>query len=116
MFIPHNFADRDPSRQSVQGVRLQLSGKRSGGFAGEWFHGDGSEAAKSSHAAGDLRARSDKKEGTTKARYFGATYEKGVKVPLEALEPDMSGYVSKSDLMGEANFTGVWHREEAFGG
>ncbi|EMC99114.1 hypothetical protein BAUCODRAFT_59376, partial [Baudoinia panamericana UAMH 10762] len=27
MFVPHNFADRDPSRKSVQGVRLQLKGK-----------------------------------------------------------------------------------------
>lgn len=34
MFLPHNFADRDPSRECVQGVRLQLEGSKSGGFSG----------------------------------------------------------------------------------
>ena len=33
MFVPHNFNDRDASRESVQGVRLQLKGKNSGGLA-----------------------------------------------------------------------------------
>ncbi len=34
MFTPHNFVDRDASRETVQGVRFQLKGKNSGGFAG----------------------------------------------------------------------------------
>ncbi|TKA62158.1 hypothetical protein B0A55_11481, partial [Friedmanniomyces simplex] len=116
MFIPHNFADRDPSRQSVQGVRLQLQGKKSGGFAGEWFVGDESKSLQQEPNGDLLRARSEGKgNGETTARYFGATYEKGVKVPLEALEPDMSGYVSHIDAVAGVNFTG-FGRGEAFGG
>ncbi|KAK4544002.1 hypothetical protein LTR36_004776 [Oleoguttula mirabilis] len=88
MFVPHNFADRDPSRGSVQGVRLQMSGKKSGGFAGEEHE-----------PSGDLRSRQmgRKLEGQdrTKASYFGATYESAIKLPLEAFEPDMAGYSSK---------------------
>ena len=113
MFIPHNFADRDPSRQSVQGVRLQLHGaKNGGGFAGE-SPGSGNEQS------GDLRSRSEKND-KTKSRYFGATYTKDIKILLEALEPDMGGYVSKEHDVTDLNYNGtaagVWHREEAFGG
>ncbi|KAK3625708.1 hypothetical protein LTR22_023453 [Elasticomyces elasticus] len=116
MLVPHNFADRDPSRQSVQGVRLQLSGRKAGGFAGEWFAGDESKSlARHNHNNGDLRVRGEKKEAGTKAKYFGATYEKGVKVPVEAFEPDLSGYVSHSDDVGGLNFTG-FGRGEALGG
>ena len=111
MFVPHNFNDRDPSRESVQGVRLQLKGHKSGGFAGELAEPNG-----------DLRSRMDKrsKEDKTKARYFGATYDKSIKLPLEAFEPNMEGYVSKehdvTDLSYNGSAAGVWHREEAFGG
>ncbi|KAK1072971.1 hypothetical protein LTR74_002203 [Friedmanniomyces endolithicus] len=116
MFVPHNFADSDPSRQSVQGVRLLLQGKKSGGFAGEWFTGDESKTLLR-HNNGDLRSRSERGngQGKTTARYFGATYEKGVEVPLKALEPDMRGYVSHSNAASELNFTG-FGRGEAFGG
>ncbi|KAK4555849.1 hypothetical protein LTR86_007069 [Recurvomyces mirabilis] len=113
MFVPHNFADADPSRQSVQGVRLQLKGhgKKSGGFAGEW--------SAPATPNGDLRSRSQK-DNKTKAYYFGATYEKKIELPLEALEPDMEGYVSGehdiTDLSFNGSAAGVWHREEAFGG
>ena len=104
MFVPHNFNDRDPSRESVQGVRLQLKGRKSGGFAGE--------------LSGDLRSRMDRREkgeDSTKAMYFGATYQKDVKLPLEALEPNMGGYVSKehevTDLSYNGTAAGVWHRD-----
>lgn len=113
MFVPHNFCDRDPSRESVQGVRLQLKGKKSGGFAGQ----DNEEPS------GDLRSRMERrgeKTGKTKAKYFGGTYDKGIKLPLEALEPDMEGYVTKehgvTDLSYNGSAAGVWHREEALGG
>lgn len=93
MFVPHNFHDRDPSRESVQGVRLQLKGKKdSGGFAG------------------DLRTRSEKKEA--KAKYFGGTYEQGMKMPLEALEPDVKGYRTEQHEITDLGFNGsaarVW--------
>ncbi len=116
MFVPHNFADSDPSRQSVQGVRLQLQGKKSGGFAGEWFTGDESKTLLR-HNNGDLRSRSEggNGQGKTTARYFGATYKKGVEMPLEALEPDMRGYVSHSNAVSELDFTG-FGRGETFGG
>ncbi|KAK3071898.1 hypothetical protein LTR53_007816 [Teratosphaeriaceae sp. CCFEE 6253] len=126
MFVPHNFADRDPSRQGVQGVRLQLQGtkKGSGGFAGEWFHGDGAETpvGKLNEHAEDLCARGEmtekgSKREETRARYFGATYEAGMRLPLEALEPRMGGYVGKSKgkRVGEEEFRGWGSRAEAMG-
>ncbi|KAK5109943.1 hypothetical protein LTR62_006432 [Meristemomyces frigidus] len=117
MFVPHNFADADPSRQSVQGVRLQLKGHKSGGFAGEWS----APSSPSSPNNGDLRTRSSARDDNkTKAWYFGHTYRKGVEVPLEMLEPDLGGYVSSEHDITDLNFNGsaagMWHREEAFGG
>ncbi|WPH03192.1 Hypothetical protein R9X50_00606800 [Acrodontium crateriforme] len=113
MFVPHNFCDRDPSRESVQGVRLQLKGHRSGGFAGEEFD----------EPNGDLRSRMDrhsheeKKKKKTKAHYFGQTYEEGMKVPLEALEPNQAGYISEQNFVSDLGFNGsaigAWHRDEA---
>lgn len=106
MFVPHNFADRDPSRESVQGVRLQLKGSKSGGFAGE------------EHSV-ELRSRAGRDAESSekpKAHYFGATYEEGMRLPLEAFEPDLSAYRSKmhavSDLQFNSTAAGVWHREE----
>ena len=105
MFVPHNFGDSDASRESVQGVRLQLKGRHgSGGFAGD-------EAVN-----GDLRSRFHRRaesEGQHKALYFGATYEKDVKLALEALEPDLlSKYVSSqhgvTDLTYNGSAAGVW--------
>lgn len=105
MFIPHNFNDRDPSRESVQGVRLQLKGNQSGGFAGQLGGG------------ADLRARTNRKseEGRQKkqkAHYFGGTYEKAMKLPLEAFEPDLEKYVSPehavTDLSYNGSAAGVW--------
>lgn len=110
MLVPHNFADHDPSRESVQGVRLQLQGKKSGGFAGELR--DGAQPD-------DLRSRMDRRAEPqgTKAKYFGKTYEAGVKVDLEMLEPRMSGFVSKEVMVTDLNFNGtaagVWHRANA---
>ncbi|PSR77242.1 copper amine oxidase [Coniella lustricola] len=133
MFVPHNFADRDPSRESVQGVRLQLKGDKSGGFAGFPSPDDDSnthEPSKSWPAAGleqDLRSRerrqqqageSEKvKRGSYQrhegANYFGTPYKKGVQVPLEALEPDLesrfvTSEVRVSDLGLNGSAAGVW--------
>ena len=109
MFVPHNFADRDPSRESVQGVRLQLKGKNSGGFAGE-------NVVESSN--GDLRSRMNRRaehEKKHKVKYFGSTYEKGMKLPLEAFEPDLQKYRSSehavNDLSYNGSAAGVWTRE-----
>lgn len=112
MFIPHNFADRDPSRESVQGVRLQLAGhNESGGFAGDV---GGNQA----DAGGDLRSRLRKRgagEKGVNAHYFGGTYVEGIKLPLEQMEPDLEGdYRSRENLVSDLSFNGsaagVWHR------
>lgn len=104
MLIPHNFADRDPSRASVQGVKLHLKGKGSGGF-----RGTGGEP-------GDLRNRMDRRsEGVKKheARYFGARYTEDVKVSREALEPSLEEYYlsaehATSHLSLNGSAAGVW--------
>ena len=104
MFVPHNFNDRDPSRESVQGVRLQLKGKKnSGGFAGE------------SSVSDYLRARMnrrDEKQKEHNIKYFGSTYKDGMKMPLEALEPNLENYESSehavSDLTFNGSAAGVW--------
>lgn len=112
MFVPHNFHDRDPSRATVQGVRLQLRGKNSGGFHG--FEPDPDPESI------DLRSRHerrDEKEHKPKARYFGATYEHGLTVPLESLEPDLTGYDtaehSVTDLSWNRSMAGTWMRDGA---
>ncbi|KAI1493671.1 copper amine oxidase [Biscogniauxia mediterranea] len=110
MFVPHNFADRDPSRESVQGVRLQLRGRKSsGGFAGDI----------PGAADGDLRARKKKKGSTDRykmhegANYFGTPYAEDVKLGLEALEPDLgrryeSRDIRVSDLGLNGSAAGIW--------
>lgn len=118
MFVPHNFADRDPSRESVQGVRLQLKGGRSGGFAGFPDPEPGSEPSKSWPAQQDLRNREKRGEkGGYKrhegANYFGTPYTEGVRVHLEALEPDLakqyqSEEISVSDLGLNGSAAGLW--------
>ncbi|KAK4970550.1 hypothetical protein LTR66_011535 [Elasticomyces elasticus] len=107
MFVPHNFHDRDPSRETVQGVRLELVGKNSGGFASE----------DAEDAAGDSRSRVSRRDGEKKrhkARYFGATYEEGVTLPLQALEPNLREYASSengvTDLSLNGSVAGVWMR------
>lgn len=108
MFVPHNFADRDPSRESVQGVRIQLSGKDGGGFAGDEMP-----------AHSDIRSRFGRRSPNKKpqAKYFGATYEKGMHLELEDLEPDLTLYKSDShavsDLGLNGTAAGVWHKHEA---
>ncbi|KAK6438611.1 hypothetical protein LTR95_005183 [Oleoguttula sp. CCFEE 5521] len=113
MFVPHNFNDRDPSRESSQGVRIQLDGKKlSGGFAGEAYDEDPSN--------GELRTRHGKRDAKTKklkAHYFGGTYEKSVKVPLEALEPNFEGYRSTMHAVPDLTFNGstvfgTWKKED----
>lgn len=107
MFVPHNFNDRDPSRESVQGVRLQLKGKNSGGFAGE------------ENVDEDLKSREKRgsSHGKPKAHYFGGTYEAAVKVPLEQLEPAFDDHETVehevTDLGVNGSAAGTWHREEA---
>jgi primary-amine oxidase len=129
MFVPHNFNDRDPTRATSQGVRIQLNGKKnSGGFAGESL-----SASKGSGlgASDDLRARrenakraeekekrAEKKHVKPKAHYFGGTYDKGIKVPLEALEPSFEGYKTSEHAVTDLTFNGsvpfgTWRREGA---
>jgi primary-amine oxidase len=111
MFIPHNFGDRDASRESVQGVRLQLKGtKESGGFAGN-LSGDDEEGA--SDLRSRVYARGKQAQHEHKPKYFGATYQDGLKVPLEALEPDLKkAYVSDEHDVTHLTFNGsaagVW--------
>ena len=99
MFVPHNFMDRDPSRESVQGVKLQLKGKDSGGFRGEESVNE------------DLRSR-EEKERKHRVKYFGSTYEEGMELPLDAFEPDLQKYVSEehavTDLGLNGSAAGVW--------
>lgn len=117
MFIPHNFADRDPSRESVQGVRLQLKGDKSGGFAG-FPDPEGEVEPGKSWPAQDLRNRERRGEKGGYKRhegvnYFGTPYTEGIRLPLEALEPDLKEqYQSKeirvSDLGLNGSAAGVW--------
>ncbi|KAJ0115578.1 hypothetical protein J7T55_010401 [Diaporthe amygdali] len=118
MFVPHNFADRDPSRESVQGVRLQLKGTKSGGFAGfpdpdeDEDHHSGSE---------DLRSREKRSEKKKKggyklhegANYFGTPYTEGVHISLGEMEPDLekryqSEEIRVSDLGLNGSAAGLW--------
>ncbi|CAN8103900.1 unnamed protein product [Discula destructiva] len=117
MFVPHNFADRDPSRESVQGVRLQLKGAMSGGFAG---FPDPEAAGEQSKplSAQELRnrERSGGKGGYKRhegVNYFGTPYTQGFQVPLEALEPDLakryqSNEIRVSDLGLNGSAAGLW--------
>lgn len=98
MFIPHNFLDRDASRESVQGVRVQLKGKdSSGGFAGDL------------EQKVDLRAR---REQGPKMEYFGGTYREGLKVEVGELEPGLEGFETRrmevTDLGFNGSAAGVW--------
>ncbi len=110
MFTPHNFADRDPSRAAVQGVRFQLKGTKSGGFAGLDPDPDanGEDELKTRDNNGEPRYKM--REG---ANYFGATYTEGVTLPLEDLEPDLeksfhSREVGVTDLSYNGSATGMW--------
>lgn len=118
MFVPHNFADRDPSRTSVQGVRLQLKGSMGGGFAG-FPDPEGEMAPDSSLPAQELRNR-DRRGGSNEGysrhegvNYFGAPYTEDVRVLVEAMEPDLAKqYQSKesrvSDLGLNGSAAGLW--------
>ena len=84
---------------------MQLQGKKSGGFANPDLEASADLRSKLSRRASD--------KGKTTAKYFGATYEKDVKLPLEAFEPDMEGYVTKehgvTDLSYNGSAAGVWY-------
>ncbi|ROW13632.1 hypothetical protein VPNG_04501 [Cytospora leucostoma] len=129
MFLPHNFADRDPSRESVQGVRLQLKGSRSGGFAG-LPPDDGAGGEDGEEEESGLRNREqtskvedkktkrsdDEKEAGYRvhagANYFGTPYTEGLHLPLDALEPDLRRYRTKetrvTDLGVNGSAAGIW--------
>lgn len=117
MFVPHNFADRDPSRESVQGVRLQLKGSKSGGFAG-FPDPEPDHELSESLPAQDLRNRERRDDKAAYKRheganYFGTPYTEGVQVPLEALEPNLKRqYQTKeirvSDLGLNGSAAGLW--------
>lgn len=97
MFVPHNLMDRDPSRESVQGVRLQLKGKNSGGFAGE----------QSINAELKSRRRPrDAAESKHEAQYFGSSYESSMKLPLEALEPNLQNYQTSEHHVVDHGYNG----------
>ncbi|KAH8898218.1 amine oxidase catalytic domain-containing protein [Thozetella sp. PMI_491] len=110
MFVPHNFADRDPSRESVQGVRVQLKGTNSGGFPG--IDPDPQEPDDES-----LRARSEKHYQIHQgANYFGAPYTKGLTLPLADLEPDLAkkyntAEMQVTDLSVNGSAAGMWLEE-----
>lgn len=124
MFVPHNFADRDPSRESVQGVRYQLRGSRSGGFAGFPDPSDEVDAREPGQSwpagaggGGELLKKSKERtrgqEGAAGyqrhqgVNYFGAPYTAGVQVPLEALEPDLAKeYQSKEIRVSDLGLNG----------
>ncbi|KUI54194.1 Membrane primary amine oxidase [Cytospora mali] len=117
MFLPHNFADRDPSRESVQGVRLQMKGRKSGGFAGmPPEDGGGEEGSELKSKEKKEKRGEDESAGGYKvhagANYFGTPYTKGVHLPLEALEPDLSRYQTKetriTDLSVNGSAAGIW--------
>nr|POE69099.1 primary amine oxidase, lung isozyme [Quercus suber] len=107
IFVPHNFMDRDPSRESVQGVRVQMRGKDSGGFAAEPSR---DEADLKTH---ERWLQKDTAEGHAKAHYFGALYEHGLKIGARALEPVLDGYVSEENLVTDlgvnGSAAGVWY-------
>ncbi|CAJ2510962.1 Uu.00g065870.m01.CDS01 [Anthostomella pinea] len=112
MFVPHNFADRDPSRESVQGVRLQLKGKKSGGFAGWDPEGDEPNEELRSRGKDKNGGKYEMHEG---ANYFGTPYAEDVQLPLAALEPDLpkeyrSEEIRVSDLGLNGSAAGVWMR------
>jgi primary-amine oxidase len=100
MFVPHNFADRDPSRESVQGVRFQMKGTKSGGYPG--FDPE--------HDEDELKNRSREKKPYQVhkgANYFGTPYTEGLTLPLEALEPDLSkDYQTKEARVNNLSFNG----------
>lgn len=107
MFIPHNFNEREASRESVQGVRLQLKGKNSGGFAGE--------ESVSEDLKNRLKSRDDKDQ--KRAQYFGTPYTDDMKIPLEAFEPNLiQGYQSSrldvTDLRYNGSAAGIWIAED----
>lgn len=123
MFLPHNFADRDPSRETVQGVRLQLKGSKSGGFAGmppEDGEGEDGEELKNREKGKKQKQKKERPEDEpegghkvhTGANYFGTPYTEGVNLPLEALEPDLSRYRTKetrvTDLSINGSAAGIW--------
>ena len=111
MLIPHNFADRDPSRESVQGVKLHLKGKQSGGFRG---------TSESANEPEDLRSRMDRRSEKPRkheAKYFGQKYEEDLKLPLEALEASLEEYYlseehATSHLSLNGSAAGVWMERE----
>jgi len=117
MFVPHNFLDRDPSRESVQGVRVQVGGRKgSGGFAGELREPSADLKGRMDRRGVDMDVEEGKEE-KRKARYFGATYEKDLELPVGALEPGLKGYVRSkdqgvTDLSWNGSATGVWFRED----
>ncbi|KAK8005045.1 hypothetical protein PG990_011082 [Apiospora arundinis] len=125
MLIPHNFANRDPSRESVQGVRLQLKHKRDGGgIPGMPDGGGGGEDSSDELSEEELRLRERNRKGEgrrrdhhklkTGANYFGTPYREGVHLPLEALEPRQeekyqSGSHRVTDLSINGSAAGMWY-------
>ena len=110
MFVPHNFHDRDPSRRTVQGVRLGLKGKNGAGWSVPEEQDVGAEKRPQ---VGDLRGRDREFEMlSAEPRYFGARYEEGVVLGKEALEPDLKAYDRARNEMTDLSFNGsvlgVW--------
>jgi len=112
MFIPHNFADRDPSRASVQGVRIQLKGSKSGGFAGI-LPDPGEDPDEDELKARETSKRYRLHEGVN---YFGTPYTAQPNVPLSDLEPNLekeysTAAVRVTDLSINGSAAGMWVKE-----
>lgn len=130
MFVPHNFVDRDPSRETVQGVRIDMKN----GIDMPWEAASDKAAAGSSSAAGkvnedemrpgsDLRSRvhrnmvarnsdedddddDDDDEEEIKVRYYGKTYTSDIRVSKEMLEPDQHWYHAEEHLVSDLSLNG----------
>ena len=114
MFVPHNFADRDPSRESVQGVRVQVKEKRKSPYADSHPDADQTNGGDLRHREGtEAEERHELRQG---ANYFGTPYTTGVELELGALDPDLEEvYQSKdirvSDLGMNGSAAGMWIKE-----
>lgn len=112
MFVPHNFHDRDPSRRTVQSVRLGLKGKNGAGWSVD-------EEKVDRPQTGDLLRERDSGYDTMQAepRYFGARYEQGMTLSKDALEPDLESYDRARNQMTDLSFNGsvlgTWDMNEA---
>jgi primary-amine oxidase len=92
MFVPHNFLDRDASRKTATGVRLDLKGRNGAPWSNEHDSPSSDLRSRLGRSAAVIKGRGEIEIQKAKATYFGGTYTKGVKLTKEDLEPDLTGY------------------------